>query len=340
MDSVHENTMLVCLKVCLNLIIISPPTYYVTGQSQWQCPTCAQKEREANSPKRGAARRGANHLAKELLPAHGELQHTIFNEVTVNDDLVRSARSLRRRKTSSVEVEDHVPVLRKRQRRTPYRSETSAARDLVTTDYLDGSAEASGSLSPVRTRSRHARTTDREQCRVVQRQFERLVLSIRIDRNELSKIVKSSRSRQPNRGGRRNPKRRQPVHQPETQTHFARINPVSNISFHSGHDRGSDGLKSKPYGGILSETDGDTTRTLPGQVDRERFEQARQKAEDEWQARVREAEMSGEAVQRAAPKVSGPPSKIKYINFGGYEIETWYAAPYPEEYSRNRVLYI
>jgi histone acetyltransferase SAS3 len=38
--------------------------------------------------------------------------------------------------------------------------------------------------------------------------------------------------------------------------------------------------------------------------------------------------------------VSGPPSKIKCINFGGYEIETWYAAPYPEEYSRNRVLYI
>ncbi|KAF2103851.1 hypothetical protein NA57DRAFT_31099, partial [Rhizodiscina lignyota] len=43
---------------------------------------------------------------------------------------------------------------------------------------------------------------------------------------------------------------------------------------------------------------------------------------------------------KPTPKASGPPSKIKCINFGGYEIDTWHAAPYPEEYSRNRVLYI
>ncbi|OAX77619.1 hypothetical protein ACJ72_08080 [Emergomyces africanus] len=52
------------------------------------------------------------------------------------------------------------------------------------------------------------------------------------------------------------------------------------------------------------------------------------------------ADQSGEPAPRASQKISGPPSKIKYISFGGYEIETWYAAPYPEEYSRNRVLYI
>jgi histone acetyltransferase SAS3 len=33
-------------------------------------------------------------------------------------------------------------------------------------------------------------------------------------------------------------------------------------------------------------------------------------------------------------------SKIKCVNFGGWEIDTWHAAPYPEEYSKNRVLYI
>jgi histone acetyltransferase SAS3 len=110
--------------------------------------------------------------------------------------------------------------------------------------------------------------------------------------------------------------------------------------FYSFNDRELDESKSKPYGGILSETDADTTRTLPTQVDREKFEVARHKAEEEWQRRVMEAESGGELVPHAAQKVSGPPSRIKYINFGGYEIETWYAAPYPEEYSRNRVLYI
>ncbi|ODQ79199.1 hypothetical protein BABINDRAFT_162239 [Babjeviella inositovora NRRL Y-12698] len=31
---------------------------------------------------------------------------------------------------------------------------------------------------------------------------------------------------------------------------------------------------------------------------------------------------------------------IKYIHFNNYEIDTWYTAPYPEEYSQNPVLYI
>lgn len=51
------------------------------------------------------------------------------------------------------------------------------------------------------------------------------------------------------------------------------------------------------------------------------------------------SEQNGDT-SRVSQKLSGPPSKIKCINFGGYEIETWYAAPYPEEYSRNKVLYI
>ena len=43
---------------------------------------------------------------------------------------------------------------------------------------------------------------------------------------------------------------------------------------------------------------------------------------------------------KPSQKMSGPPSKIKCINFGGFEIDTWNAAPYPEEYSRNKILYI
>ncbi|KAI6804608.1 hypothetical protein KC361_g149 [Hortaea werneckii] len=40
-------------------------------------------------------------------------------------------------------------------------------------------------------------------------------------------------------------------------------------------------------------------------------------------------------------RCTGPQaSKIKCINFGQFEIDTWHAAPYPEEYSRNKHLYI
>ncbi|KAK5001529.1 Histone acetyltransferase, partial [Cryomyces antarcticus] len=57
---------------------------------------------------------------------------------------------------------------------------------------------------------------------------------------------------------------------------------------------------------------------------------------EDWK---RKAELAN-GTEPARQKVSSPPSKIKCINFGGYEIDTWHAAPYPEEYSRNRVLYI
>lgn len=257
--------------------------------------------------------------------------------MTINEDLINSSRSLRKRKVSAEEEEHHIPVLRKRQKRTPLLSERDASGD-VAIGNVDGPADPTDPLSPVRTRSRRTRIAEKEYCRVINKQFGRLVLAIHVDSTRLSRILKSSRSRTQNRN-RRNPKPPPMVQEPPA--HFAPINPAPYVApFTTFHDREGDDFKSKPYGGILSEADADTTRTLPTQIDRERFEQARKKAEEEWQEKAREAEMTGEPMQRAAQKVSGPPSKIKYISFGGYEIETWYAAPYPEEYSRNRVLYI
>lgn len=115
------------------------------------------------------------------------------------------------------------------------------------------------------------------------------------------------------------------------------------LAFPSLHEK-VDESKLKPYGGILSEADADTSKTFPQNEDRARFEKARQEAEAEWQERETLAAADnnefngisddpGENLLKAA-------SKIKCLNFGGYEIDTWYAAPYPEEYSRNRVLYI
>lgn len=137
---------------------------------------------------------------------------------------------------------------------------------------------------------------------------------------------------------RKQPKPPPAVEEPPRNQFPVSIPPYT-APMYSFPDRETEESKSKPYGGILSEEDADTSRTLPTMADRERFEAARRKAEEEWQRKMQEAEQA-DGNPKASQKVSGPPSKIKWINFGGYEIETWYAAPYPEEYSRNKVLYI
>ncbi|KAJ6163218.1 hypothetical protein N7497_003197 [Penicillium chrysogenum] len=282
---------------------------------------------------------GAPALPKELLPAHAgthdEGFHSIFN-TGVDDEMLNSSRSLRKRKASSIEAEEHTPVLRKRLRQTSFRSDRPILNDAA---LEGGDVTADGDAhSPARTRSvrvRRTRAVDREHCRVVARQYGKLIIGFRLEEAKMSKITGSQIRSQ--RKKKKAPK--PPPVAPEPQAHFVPLPPISYNSM-TLFDRETDDAKSKPYGGILSEVDQDTSRTLPTQFDRDRFEQARLKAEDEWQQKVKEAELNGETTAHSSQKVSGPPSKIKSINFGGYEIETWYAAPYPEEYSRNRVLYI
>ncbi|XDG06020.1 hypothetical protein ABKA04_005635 [Annulohypoxylon sp. FPYF3050] len=110
--------------------------------------------------------------------------------------------------------------------------------------------------------------------------------------------------------------------------------------FYSFYDKEPDELKGKPYGGILTEEQADTTKTLPTKDDRRRFDEAKQKAEEEWRNRLLAMQAEAEVPVKKSRKASGPASQIECIEFGGWEIDTWYAAPYPEEYSRNRVLYI
>jgi len=111
--------------------------------------------------------------------------------------------------------------------------------------------------------------------------------------------------------------------------------------FYSLHEKEMDELKSKPYGGILTDAEADTTTTLPKPDHRRHFDEARQKAEEDWKARVAAtAEAAAASGLKKARKVSGPASQIEYIEFGQYQIDIWYAAPYPEEYSRNKALFI
>jgi histone acetyltransferase SAS3 len=120
-------------------------------------------------------------------------------------------------------------------------------------------------------------------------------------------------------------------------THYPPVQIQYSAPFH-GFSEKEDETKSKPYGGVLSEADADTSKTYPTQADRKRFEDARVKAEEEWKQKQ---DTLYAHLETAKPsKQTATASKIKCVNFGGWEIDTWHAAPYPEEYSKNRVLYI
>ncbi|KUL91359.1 hypothetical protein ZTR_01813 [Talaromyces verruculosus] len=294
---------------------------------RWRCTTCVQDNLQPDPENDDATSRrlAAESIAGDLQAASTDGQYSVFNNLIVDDDPMDGTRSLRKRKTSPTDSEDHVPVLRKRQRRTPSQGATDSADGSLDTDGLP------------RTRPRRARKAEKELCRVVESDVGRCIIALHLNFVKMAKIL-NSRPRPFKQPRRRQPKP-PPVEQ-EPLSHFAPITPSYTTPFYSFHDREVDELKSKPYGGILSEADADTSRTLPTQADREKFEAARRSAEEDWQRKVMESESVGEVSHRASQKVSGPPSKIKWINFGGYEIETWYAAPYPEEYSRNKVLYI
>ena len=166
---------------------------------------------------------------------------------------------------------------------------------------------------------------------------ESLIVTIRLPKSRLADFVDSpARKRR-----RRLPATlfSPPPDSPELPRRTAPLQNQPSTAFYAFHDKENDDLKSKPYGGILSEEDADTSKTLPTAADRQRFNEARQRAEEKWKLKTAEAESHLEP-KRASQKISGPPSKIKCISFGGFEIDTWYAAPYPEEYSRNRVLYV
>lgn len=131
-----------------------------------------------------------------------------------------------------------------------------------------------------------------------------------------------------------------PVIQEPEVPHYPPLPSSYNTSFlFALGDKDQDDAKTKPYGGILTEAEADNSKTFPHPDDRKRFEDARLVAEEDWKKKMMALNATTEPT-KPTQKVSGPPSKIKCINFGGFEIDTWHAAPYPEEYSRNRTLYI
>ncbi|KAG5421075.1 SAS3 [Candida metapsilosis] len=108
--------------------------------------------------------------------------------------------------------------------------------------------------------------------------------------------------------------------------------------------------KELPYKGVLGYPDCIINDTDPTKEERVRFEKLRSEGvqlrnklnnENSTDDNEKLPHKINEAVKESTPStIALSKSKIKKIMFRDHEIETWYVAPYPEEYSQCETLYI
>lgn len=259
------------------------------------------------------------------------------------------SRPLRKRKSSG-ESDKPRPEMRKRPKRSSILDmawfeetadallQASARQEETLSSQEEHNSTPQSGLPSRPSRTRQRRQAQSSRARITQNGIDTLVMTFSLQSGALAGLEvdrKKRRRRERDRARREKkivldeaaPAPRYPALQPSQFT----------TPLYSFQERDNDD-KAKPYGGILSEVEADTSRTFPQPQDRKAFEEARQKAEEAWRQKTE----FPHAVETSRPlqRVSGSPSRIKCISFGQYEIDTWHAAPYPEEYSRNRVLYI
>ncbi|KAJ4393776.1 Histone acetyltransferase [Gnomoniopsis smithogilvyi] len=321
----------------------------------WLCPECAAdsdvEEHEegtdlnsiVNADAPPATRRAtAPKLARDLLPSQrGAMKpdsHSVFNQLVLDDDPMDGSRVLRKRKTSSIEGgEEVINNLRKRRKNTG----DSHSIEIEDTVEINGVEDDS---RPRSARSLRLKISTNAPATIIKKSRSSLMLRFRVAPSELKKIASKKPKPQKQRVGRRGigPKPTttgRPRGRRAETTPLAPFVPSISQPFYSFFDKDMDD-KGKPYGGILTEAEADTSKTLPTNEDRRRFDEAKQKAEDDWKERLLQMQAEIDVPVRKSKKSAGPASQIECIEFGGWEIDTWYAAPYPEEYSRNRVLFI
>jgi histone acetyltransferase SAS3 len=292
-------------------------------------------------------------MARDLLPAaRGGIKpgsHSIYATLILPEDELDGSRSLRKRKTASVEADEMPRTINKKRRRLKSNDDGEDGDGILERRASD--SDASGKTEePGTPKSRSGRPQRRTQPRkqgprIISRSEDpkSLIMSFPVSVAQWDQIERDVLKKQKRRERDRLRRARNHNHattaEPEEQSHFPMVQTTMYSNpFFPFPDRETDETKGKPYGGILTEVEADTARTYPTDADREAFQNAREKAEQQWQERL--AQANGEATVTARTKQSGPPSKIKCINFGQYEIDTWHAAPYPEEYSRNKHLFI
>ena len=302
-----------------------------------------------------AARRiSRDRVPTDLLPSHrGVIKpdaHSVFNQLITDDDPMDGSRMLRKRKTSSVDSEIPKSPTRRRNKDKEKGSDdsvtvlqTALESDEVDVDsripLTDGLVKQSDSHgSPRASRSLRPKSSPTQlPASISEKSATSIIMKFRIDPVELQNIM--SKPAKPQKKGRRAPASGPAIRPSVAPSTYVSSNYLQ--PFYSLHEKEVDELKSKPYGGILTEAEADTAMTLPKPEHRQQFDEARQKAEEEWKARVAAAaEAAAASGVKKARKVSGPASQIEYIEFGQYQVDIWYAAPYPEEYSRNKALFI
>ena len=315
-------------------------TKEANDNSQWLCPDCVKIKVNSESPKdtsiRSQSRNSAPRLVRDLLPVSRGVQrpdaHSIFAQPLISES-EDGGRSLRKRKSPGT---DAAPLQKRR------RKSSLAHGDEVIAAVLGDSRAVAHS-------TRRATQRPVPTARILQhRPFDKppphkFILAFRLDQERIEQILakppKPGRRKQRNKLSKIPPP---PIFQAPVQK-FPAL-PPSNLIFPSVLSDREHELYSKPYGGVLGDGDADTSRSLPQARDREIFELARKEAEEERRRTSEAADelISGEYQNQPKPnqKVSGPPSKIKCIQFGKHVIDTFYAAPYPEEYSHEARLFI
>lgn len=288
-------------------------------------------------------------MARDLFPAARGLDpksHSVFNTLILDKDPMDGSRALRKRKTSNEDDEDDEPrpAIRKRRKSSnEAEGNDTAIDDEVTVAGFDGTEDA-GSPRSKSGRPQRQLKNRRKGMRVISQSDNprSLVIGIAVTAAQWDDVVKTvekkQRRRERDRERRaRNARARGGTTEVEEIQHFPAVQTTMYTNpFYAFPDRETDENKGKPYGGILTDAEADTAKTYPQDADRKAFSEARERAEEKWKEKM--AKGNGETPART--KTQATPSKIKCINIGGFEIDTWHAAPYPEEYSRNKHLYI
>lgn len=284
-----------------------------------------------------ALRFSARKITKDLLPSQKAKPDgfSIYEKLILPDDPMDGSRSLRKRKTSSAEAEDVRPSRIKRTKVTTSQPEATTngvknGEHAVEDDIM----EDKHTVEPAPTRPVRIKINMQRPATIVKRSPSSLIVGITIDAALMADVL--SKPPRPKKRKRPRPVASEvmpritlaPVYNPQTY-----IQP-----FYALHDKETDESKIKPYGGVLTEAEADSSKSLPTAHDRRLFDDAKLRADEIRQAKL-DARIEVEGV-RKPKKGAGPVSSIECINFRGFEIETWYAAPYPEEYSRNRCIYI
>lgn len=284
----------------------------MSESSTWRCPSCAASGLEPGS------------TIRDLTP------RTRQKSAVKNKNI-----GLRKRKTDDLEDEDDSIATRHRPRRDKLKQTNGlAGNDVGEEVEFDDSVLTNGV-------TRKRRKLDRKLTVNISRSQGKLIVSLKgLDSSKLATatIEKPSRPSR-SRGARNNtPAVNQKVGTAANQEPLTALTTLYPVIY--------DDDKSKPYGGILSDADAATKDTLPGSSERAQFETAKKKGEEEKKMRtqimdrINQSHTQGRLGNDPESQRVGEASLIENIHFGEYEIATWYAAPYPEEYSLNKILWI